>query len=1006
MPTALITSPEERVVQDEVVEVLVNLGWTARGPQDMNALREGRMGEAIVEPLLVEGLERINDISLDEAQHVASLVRRMTSDREFIDALRHGINVKLRPEEPSQDIHLIDHAEPTLNSFIVSWEFPIRTGGAREPRLDVVTLVNGLPLGLIENKAPDHGIAEAARDWAVYWNDAPQLAVLGAVAGINNGIRFRVGPSRLQAVQEYAEWKDTWPNPMPEAADEMTVTLAGAYHPQTLIDLATNFTVFETREGLTTKKLARYQQFRAANKIIGRIVGGGDRGLIWHWAGSGKTLTMVFAARKLRRSGLDRPSVFIVIDRVDLDDQISGTFGACEFDDVTSVTSGSELRRLIESDRRGVIVTIVNKFKGVEDAVVNRDNVVVFVDEAHRSQEGEFGIWMRAALPDARLFGFTGTPIETDARSTRRAFSPATETSEDGTELFENYLDAYGIKQSVEDGATVPVLYEPRVDEWRLEDEDLDVLFERGFGHLTEEQQERLRRDAARDAVVAKAPRRIEAITADIVDVLQHKIAANGFKAQLVAADRRACAAYAEKLGQYLQPDEFAVVISRDPKKDGPELRNWWPRASLQRLDGADVEVDAGDAEHERPEVEAGHRGAVRELIERFKDPEDPLKLLVVNAMLLTGFDAPIEQALFLDRGLRRHTLLQAVARTNRPYPGKGHGLVFDYWGVFEDLDAALSEFAPEDIQLAATNTSTLADRFPGAISEAMAYVTDMPGGLNERRQMVWLVRRFAWEPELAARFEEAFATARSIYETLAPDVRLAPHLDEYRTLVRIRAVWKHGAREDAFDITPHQAKTHALVQDAITEAKLRDDLPVFRVDGSYLQRLGEEELTGDEKATEIEAALVHEIKVRGEHDPIARSLAERLRALRERRQQQQEMTLELLEDYEDLARDHVEETEAATASGLSPRAHSLAVLARSHIDVVDDGVLTEVARRIDSRLAEITDFEGWQERPDVLQALRRAIIAQLAAEEQTRDLATSPYVEEAVSALVAGATQ
>jgi type I restriction enzyme R subunit len=1006
MTTVLVTSPEERAVQDEVVEVLDGLGWEKRGPDEMNALREGRMGEAIVEPLLVEAIERVNGVPRDEAEHVASLVRRMTSDREFIGALRDGVNVKLRPDEPSRDIYLLDLYEPERNSYVVSWEFSLRTGAVREPRLDVVTLVNGLPLGLIENKAPDHELAEAARDWAVYWEDAPQLAALGAVIGINNGIRFRVGPSRLEAVQDYAEWKDTWPHPKPDDPDEMTLALTGAYHPATLVDLAAHFVIFETREGPTKKKLARYQQFRGANKIVERVLSGGDRGVVWHWAGSGKSLTMVFAARKLVSSGLDRPTVFIVIDRVDLDDQISGTFGACEFDGLVNITSGKELRRLIEGDRRGVIVTIVNKFKSVKDAVSERDNVIVFVDEAHRSQEGEFGIWMRAALPNARLFGFTGTPVEADDRSTRRAFSPVVQTRDDGVEAFENYLDAYSIKQSIEDGATVSVLYEPRLDDWRIEDADLDEMFEREFGDLPEEQQEPLRRDAARDAVVAKTPRRIEAIAADVIELLRRKVAANGFKAQLVAVDRAACAAYAEEFGKHLRRDEFAVVISRDAKKDGAELRRWWPQASLQRLEGAKVEVESGAAEDERPEVEAGHRAAVRKLIDGFKDPEDPLKLLIVNSMLLTGFDAPVEQALFLDRGLRRHTLLQAIARTNRPHPGKEHGIVFDYWGVFEDLDAALREFSPEDVQQAVTSTGRLADRFPEAIAEALAYVKDVPGGVSERRRMVWLVDHFARNPEIAARFEEAYATVRAIYETLAPDPRLAPHLEDYRGLVKIRAVWKHGAREDAFDITPHQAKTHALVQDAITEAKLREDLPVFRVDGSYLERLDEAGLTGEEKATEIEAAVIHEIKVRGEHDPVARSLAERLRALRERRRQQQEMTLELLEEYEDLARDYVEEVEAAGARGLTPRAHSLTVLARAHASETKEEVLAEVARRVDSRLREIIDFEGWEERPDVLQEIRKTIIAELVRDEQTRTLATSPYVEEAVTALVAEAKQ
>ena len=339
-----------------------------------------------------------------------------------------------------------------------------------------------------------------------------------------------------------------------------------------------------------------------------------------------------------------------MIDRTDLDDQITGTFEACDFDGVTRAVSGEDLRDVIRSDRRGVIVTIINKFEGARDVVAQRENVIAFVDEAHRSQEGDFGIWMRTALPNARMFAFTGTPVETSDRSTRRAFSPVLEERADGYVVLENYMDAYSIKQSIDDGATVEVLYEPRLAEWQIENADLDNLFEEAFADLDDEQREALRRDAAREEVIAKASTRIAAITADVYEVLRDKIAPVGFKAQLVAVDREACTRYAQELAQHLKPDEYAVVMSRDPKRDDESMRRWWPASVWQRMNGTEPPPEAAE---DSAELDASHRLATRKIIERFKDPNDPLRLLIVNSMLLTGFDAPVEQALFLDRPLR-----------------------------------------------------------------------------------------------------------------------------------------------------------------------------------------------------------------------------------------------------------------------------------------------------------------------------------------------------------------
>ena len=994
----MLISPAEREVQDETVDMLVRSAGRRWCRWSCQAFVEVAKPTGSLSPCCLLLCSASMRCRFEDAEHVVGLVRRISSEHEFLDALRDGVNVKFSPDADALDVLLVDLDDPSNNEFVVTWEYPIATGGAREPRLDIVCLVNGLPLGLIENKAPDHDVAEAAGDWRQYYADVPELRVCGGVVACSNGVDFVVGPSGLDAIQHYKEWKTTWPHDPPtDGQDPMAVGLAGAFHPHTLLELSAHFIVFETRDGTTVKKLARYQQYRAASKIVARVLDGElDRGLIWHTTGSGKSLTMVFAARKLMRSDLDRPTVFIVIDRVQLDDQITSTLQACDFDGVRRATGGEDLRQLIDGDRRGVVVTVINKFQSIKDTVAERANVVVFVDEAHRSHEGEFGIWMRTALPNAKLFAFTGTPVETDDRSTRRAFSPLVERGDDGTEQFEPYLDSYTIKQAIEDGATVEVLYEPRLTHWQIETTDIDVALKAAFPRMSEEELELLRRDASRESVIAKAPLRVEHIAADIADLLTKRIIPSGFKGQLVAVDREACVLYAETLAQHLRENEYAVVMSEDTKRDDDRIRAWWPRASLTRVLERDFAA---------PDLTVTPEQAIRELVEKFLDPTDPLKLLIVNAMLLTGFDAPIEQAMFLDRPLHAHTLLQAIARTNRTAPGKDHGLIFDYWGVLADLDDALRSFEPTDIQLVAQSTEALAAAFPAAIAEALSCVTGMPTQGSDRRRMIWLVQHLADDSSRALRFEAAVRAAQRAYETLAPDIRLAPHLEDYRRLIHLHAVWRHGSRMNRFDVTPYRAKTHKLVHDAVTEVVLQRDLPVFAIDGSYLARLDEDGLSGEEKAAEIEAAVVSEIKERGDGDPLSLTLGERLEQLRDRRQRANQLTLDLLNEYEQLVRELVAEKAAADASGMTSRARAILALARRHAADIPAVELEDLCSRIDAALRTLeVDYDADWDRADMQRSARQRVIKALIGAPATRPLATTSFVDDALAAILARA--
>lgn len=368
-------------------------------------------------------------------------------------------------------------------------------------------------------------------------------------------------------------------------------------------------------------------------------------------------------------------------------------------------------------------------------------------------------------------------------------------------------------------------------------------------------------------------------------------------------------------------------------------------------------------------DLEISEVRARRKLIEAYKDPADPLKVLVVTDMLLTEFDAPIEQVMFLDKPLRGAKLLQAIMRTNRPFPEKqkDRGIVVDYWGVFDRLEAAFTEFSLNDVEMAVLDLSTLLADFPVRLAEALALMAGMPEG-DDYDQMMWLLKRFNDDKTAAELFEERFQAAESAYEALTPDVRLAPHLDDYARLVRIRLIWRRGARLDDrdgdFDLQEYRPQTWALVRSAVQVARIRNDVPIYRINGEYLQRIEAAAGSSDEKAAEIEAALEYEIKVGGgTKNPATRTLVERLEHIRARKADADTDMLLLLED---LVREVVHQQEMKTALGLSGRAQGFLAVGRVYAPAVGEDDLVQLAREVDRIVERNGTFPGWEERDDV----------------------------------------
>ena len=576
--------------------------------------------------------------------------------------------------------------------------------------------------------------------------------------------------------------------------------------------------VYEPERGRLVKKLPRYQQYRAVRASVSRMLSGRKPeergGVVWHTQGSGKSLTMLWLATKLRREPrLSSSTIVVVTDRRQLDRQISDTFEGCGFPAPEQAASGQDLRRLLTTGSGRTIMTTIQKFEdavgfpdGQLDVLNPSEDVVVMVDEAHRTQYGILGGRMSRALPNAVLMGFTGTPIDKDfRRNTMRRFGPL--------------IDAYTIPQSVADGATVPIFYEARLPELEIEGpETLDRLFEAMFGDEPPEVQLQLRRRYANKETVAEAERRIEMIALDISDHFKKKVRPNGFKAQVVAPSRAAALRYCGHLNSF---GISAYPIITTSPNDGPEF------AAARELDQ-------------------------EQITSAFVDPEGEPEVLVVVDMLLTGFDAPVEQVLYLDRALREHGLLQAIARVNRRFAHeqdgvpteKTHGLVVDYHGVSRDLEEALSTFDWPDVQ----DTMRETDEDPSVVIEAAAVRAESHFGHRDLSDTWECVSVFApdahtegnLKTDLFERFNADYRVLSRLMDRFLPDPRALDYTDRLARLTEIRAyVRAHFLRENAdVDWTEIGAKVKRLVDERIS-AQVRELMrPVSILDQDFDQKI------------------------------------------------------------------------------------------------------------------------------------------------------------------------
>ena len=990
------------------------LGWTYRGEAEMAAF-DRPLEDPLVEKLLVEAILRINSNVTTPAQALLAVnalrktmdaADKLTANRETLDRLRDGVKVELVPGEDAKTVYFIEF-DPTkqhLNDFTATNQY--RVQGVKQCRDDTVLLVNGIPLVIAEYKS----YLSSGKDWTEavhqlhrYQRQAPLMLTPNVFCVAADEDAFRYGTvlfhdAKKEDIErhldtwgpwlsQYPDKKGWWNEPEADNPDDpLEVPVKGLLRlkPCHVLDFLQHFVVFETKKGKTIKKVARYQQFEAVNDIvdrtlslIGKPASAQDRtGLVWHTQGSGKSLTMVFAAYKLRRqAALKNPTVMIVVDRRDLKTQISDDFDACDYPNVEKAMGVEDLKNKLKSVWRGTLVTTVQSFQKMGDLKpLDEDNIITLVDECHRSQKGNtaesYAMTMRVKLPNAFRFGLTGTPIDRAMINTHRDFGPMVEGEQ------ERYLSYYGIKRAIKDGATLEVHYIRDKVPFIVDEKKLDVGFEQMCEEMEledEEAKDLIQRQRSQWKELARHPDRVEIV---VEKMLEHFLAypdPSGFKAQLVGVDRTACARFKDALDAKLKvrglPPEWADVIISEGQNDDEDLARF--HYGKQKQD------DLIDYFKLTPKQwEESNREAFGEDRSKWRPP---LKILIVCDRLLTGFDAPVEQVMYLDKPLRDHNLLQAIARTNRPLPAmdKRTGVVVDYFGVFANLAKALN-FDENIREEALIDWDALKATVPGEVARCMESFKGIT--IADTRECLLAALRAIKDPDAAKIFEHNFKSLERLWEAVSPDPCLYEHRYVYNWLCSIyiahRRRQSNASKRDTFGEL--SAKTRELIEQNTTFMDLAEALPVFKIDKDYVTKLDELPSAAD-KAAALEAILTAEL-AEDDQGFTYRQLGERLARLKAKKDAADKAAEKRLKELQEIADEKAKLDEEPARLGLTqPGEYAVFTILREFSANKDEVYLSDCSRRL---IAHLRDNQlllpGWSNSKGGRMRVEQSRIAEL----------------------------
>ncbi|UGY18605.1 type I restriction endonuclease subunit R [Bradyrhizobium septentrionale] len=954
---------EYRLAEKPALDALMAMGYVALHPEAAMAMRQ-EANRVLLKPVLIEALQALNEgMGVEDAKAIYSDLSTLSDGEEWQRRLRGAYSRRLKGEAKEKPVALIDFKRADRNCYHVVRQFKVEAQRSRIA--DLVVFVNGIPLVVIEAKCPLKAAdrsGQAFEQIKQYERDIPRLFYPNVFNIVTDGMATLYGATGAPS-EFFAPWPDPWPRSRDEFADDLTKDLWCLLEPSRLLDLLAHFIVFEADpdNGRRIKKVCRYQQFRAVNKAVNRVVEGSKKkGLIWHTQGSGKSLTMVFLALKLKTHlmldapTLQNPNILVLTDRIDLDDQISKTFVACGLPNPKQAAWVGELREAVARGGSGqILLSTIFKFQGSDEPIPNSEDWIVLVDECHRTQEKDLGAFLQATLPDARYFGFTGTPIKKADKDTYARFSEPGET----------YLDKYGIDDAVRDGATVPILYEGRKTEWSINEAEIDIVFDRWFVDLSDEKREKLKQRGVSLALIAKHPERIRLIARDIWEHFKQTCRPDGFKAQIVAIDREAVVLYRAALVEVIAAD---LAKGGMAEADAASKADRMIACVFSKSQEDDKPSEDPDVEAIRTALRAYYLDAEGEKVAKkaFKGSSDEPSFLIVCDKLLTGFDAPNEHVMYLDKPLREHGLLQAIARTNRTCSIKGpdgtavekpHGRIVDYIGITQHLDDALSSYRAEDVQNALRDLDLLRRDMREAHARFMRQRRLMGlDGMDEK------AATYAAEKLVSnGREDDWFELQRSgrhfvrTYGDLSPDPAILHFTQDMKwTATFLRLAQQAITKDESLDYLTYSGKIRDMLQDHVRATGLTTTV--------RLRNITDPDFKDDFRTEEKSEEELHEAFVRkaAELKRVTRELvdknpaqygrfSERVLEIIRRFEEGQIAAAEGLKDFEDLTSGITTEAGAHDELGMDERAFAILRIMEPHAPEGDRAPLQTVAVEI-----------------------------------------------------------
>ncbi|MGC2602456.1 MAG: HsdR family type I site-specific deoxyribonuclease [Rhodomicrobium sp.] len=925
---------EAGTVQFPMVKHAVEIGWTPLPPEVAKQKRGGEAGMLLRDELEAKLPEFNPWLSADAVRSIIetldAIPATVDGNREMLMWLRGERGWYDEAEKRHRRVQLIDFEHTDANVFHVSWEWALKPPARKGNRADVMFLVNGVPVCIVEHKNPKDGdaIERGIKQLRRYEIETPELIGAPQIFNVTHLLDYWYGVTWNATRRDMARWKQT-----PDEAYRFAVQ---AFFERTdFLRTLQHWVLFYVQDSETRKSILRQHQRIVIDKIVARCADPNKtRGLVWHTQGSGKTFTLLTAAKLIleQKERFQNGTVILVVDRTELEGQLRGwverVLGEMQNQDmaIRRANNKAELQQLLDADFRGLIIAMIHKFEAIRKDSSGRDNIFVFIDEAHRSVAKDLGTYLMASVPNATIIGFTGTPIaETEqGKGTFKIFGAEDETG---------YLDKYSIKESIEDETTLPIKHvlapsEMTVPVDRLDKEFFELAAAEGVTDI--EELNKVLDRAVGLRTFLKADDRVAKVAAFVAEHFKENVLPLGYKAFVVAVDREACAKYKQALDKLL-PREWTEAVYTE--------------------NAADV-VD-------RPLVAELQLSEQREEDVRllFKKADKDPKILIVTDKLLTGYDAPLLYCLYLDKPMRDHVLLQAIARVNRPYVDKEGirkkvGLVIDFVGVLRELKKAL-QFDSSDVSGVIEELDLLMRDFLDKIAKASADYLDAGEGGDADERLERLVYGRFLEPEPRKAFFEAYKDIENLWEILSPSKELVDHIGTFKRLAQLYAAVRNAYADKIGFVADLAHKTRRLVELNAMQDGLGRLTKSVTFDVKTLEALRADKGSDEGKVFNLVRGLQKEIDDDADAAPVLQPLKDRAERILKDLENRNTTGLAAMDLLAALAAEKETAAKAAADTGLTPKAFAAFWALRDNAALKSGGVdALELAKEVEKLLA------------------------------------------------------